>query len=402
MATIKVILRVSSSGSSKGTLFYRIIHKRKMRQVHSGHRLSCQEWDEENEKVIMSSDPSRTDYLHTIQQNLEERVAQFRQIVTSLDKTGEDYTVDDVTEKFLTPDTVVGYISYAHKLIADLKKIGKARLSDHYTTVINRFIRFNGEKEVMFDDFDTTLMEKYECHLKESKICQNSISYYMRNMRAIYNKAVESGLADSHNPFRHVYTGIAKTVKRAVTIDVVKALRTMDLRGDKLTELARDLFMFSFYTRGMAIIDVAYLRKSNLKNGTLSYCRQKTGQQLNIKWEPQMQQIVDRYSDRDSDFMFPILDSSNSDNFKRYRQTYNKLLRRLKKLGEKLGMTEPLTFHRSRHSWASIAMSANVPLSVISEGMGHDSEKTTRIYLASLDTAIVDKANSDIISLLEK
>lgn len=401
MATIKVIFRASSPESVEGALFYRVIYKRKMRQIQSEHRIKRSEWNDDTNELVITADSSRTEYLNSVQCSLEESITRFRQIIVYLDKAGCEYSVGDVIDKFLAPDTEVGYISYARKLIAELKKIGKTRMADHYTTAINRFIRFNGEREVTFADFNSSLMERFECHLKENKICKNSISYYMRNLRAIYNKAVEAGLADSINPFRHVYTGIAKTVKRAVDINIVKALRITDLRGDYLAELARDLFMFSFYTRGMAIIDMAYLRKGNLKNGILSYRRHKTGQQLNIKWESQMQQIVDRYSESDSDFMFPILDSAKSDHFKQYRLIYNKLLRRLKKLGRELGLTEPLTFHRSRHSWASIALNNNVPLSVICEGMGHDSEKTTRIYLSTLDTAIVDKANSDIISLLE-
>ena len=111
-----------------------------------------------------------------------------------VDISSYEYTVDDVIGKFLTLDTVVGYISYARKLITELKKIGKARMTDHYATAINRFIRFNSEGEVLFADFNTSLMERFECHLKENKICMNSISYYMRNLRAIYNKAVEIGL----------------------------------------------------------------------------------------------------------------------------------------------------------------------------------------------------------------
>lgn len=373
-----------------------------MRQIHSGHRIECSEWNDDTNELVITADSSRTEYLHSVQCSLKESVSRLRQIIVSLNKTSGDYTVDDVIAKFLTPDTVVGYVSYARKLIAELKKIGKARMANHYTTAINRFTRFNGEVEVLFADFNTSLMERFECHLKENKICMNSISYYMRNLRAIYNKAVEAGFTESLNPFRRVYTGIAKTVKRAVKIDIVKALKAMDLRGDKLADLARDLFLFSFYTRGMAIIDMAYLRKGNLKNGILSYRRQKTGQQLNIKWESQMQKIADKYSDKDSEFIFPIFDSGKFDHFKQYRLIYNKLLRRLKKIGAELGMTDPLTFHRSRHSWASIALNNHVPLSVICEGMGHDSEKTTRIYLSSLDAAVVDKANSDIISLLDK
>lgn len=115
-----------------------------------------------------------------------------------------------------------------------------------------------------------------------------------------------------------------------------------------------------------------------------------------------MQEIVSRHTEKDSDFMFPLIDPEKIGYFNQYRLAYNRLLRRLKKLGEALGLADPLTFHRSRHGWASIARENNVPLSVISEGMGHDSEKTTRIYLASLDSSVVDRANRDIINLLDK
>lgn len=178
-------------------------------------------------------------------------------------------------------------------------------------------------------------------------------------------------------------------------------MKSLDLSHDSLSALARDLFMFSFYTRGMAIIDVAFLRKSDIKDGTLTYRRQKTGQRLIIRWESQMQDIVNRHSARDSDFMFPLIDSRKPDYRKQYLNAYTKLNRRLKSIGKQLGLPNPLTFHRSRHSWASIARENNVPLSVICEGMGHDSEKTTRIYLASLDSSVVDKANRDIIGLLD-
>lgn len=115
-----------------------------------------------------------------------------------------------------------------------------------------------------------------------------------------------------------------------------------------------------------------------------------------------MQEIVNIHNDKDSDFLFPLIDSRKPDYRSQYLGAYCMLIRRLKSIGRRLGLSNPLTFHRSRHSWASIARENNVPLSVICEGMGHDSEKTTRIYLASLDSSVVDKANSDIMKLLEK
>ena len=85
---------------------------------------------------------------------------------------------------------------------------------------------------------------------------------------------------------------------------------------------------------------------------------------------------------------------------KQYINTAHNVNRALKAIGEQLELSIPLTMYVARHAWASIAKSKNIPLSVISEGMGHESETTTRIYLASLDTIAVDKANSLIINSL--
>lgn len=400
MATIKVIYRGSSNGSGEGTLFYRIIHKRKSRQIHTGYRVERNEWDGESESIVANTGNCHSDFLKSAHSSLELGKTRLKQIVAAFDKTGVEYTVDDVVEKFLAPDAVIGFMSYARNLISRLKQMGKTRCAEHYTVALNSFIRFKGGVEVTFDEFDSNLLQGYECFLKKDGLIPNSISYYMRNLRAIYNKAVDEGLAEQNNPFKHVYTGIAKTVKRAVSLQMIKALQGLDLRYDPLSELARDLFLFSFYTRGMAIVDIAYLRKDNLRDGILTYRRRKTNRQLSIRWEPQMQVIVNKHSDKGSDFLFPLIDSQKPDYRKQYLNAYTKLNRYLKSIGKQLGLANPLTFHRSRHSWASIAMENSVPVSVICEGMGHDSEKTTRIYLASLDSSVVDKANSSILKLL--
>ncbi len=401
MATIKVIFRAYSS-TGTGTLFYRIIRNRKIRQINSGHRVMRNEWDSTTGKVTVPADEDRRTYIKSVQNDIDRNVARLRKIVSRLEKENECFTADEVIAVYKSSRKVAGFIAFGRELTASLISTGRLRLADHYTTALNRLSRFTGDSDIEFYDFNSALMERFESHLKDNMICLNTISYYMRNLRAIFNKAVERHLTDSRNPFKRVYTGIAKTVKRAVSVDIVKDLHSLDLRGDRHTELARDIFMFSFFTRGMAFIDVAFLRKQNLKKGTLSYHRHKTGQRLIIKWEPQMQQIVEKYSCPTSDYMFPIIDSSQPDHYRQYRLAYNKLLRRLRKLGDMLGLTEPLTFHCSRHSWASIARNNNVPLSVICEGMGHDSEKTTRIYLASIDTSLVDKANSEIINMIDR
>ncbi len=402
MATIRVIFRASSPIATTGTLFFRIIHKRKVRMISTHHRIMRTEWDTEAAGIIYAGEPERVEYLKDVQRDLNDVMARFRLITCDLDCAGADYSVDAVIEQCRQRSLAGDFVAFVRQHISELRLAGRVQAARHYATALNSFIRFNGEAGVPFEAVDANLMTRYECYLKQKGLCPNSTSYYMRNLRAVYNHAVELKLSSQRHPFKNVYTGVAKTAKRALSLESIRALRNLELRHDPLTLLARDLFLFSFYTRGMAIIDMAYLRRGNLKNGSLTYLRRKTGQYLTMKWEPQMQAILSRHTAADSDFLFPMIDSHKPDFRKQYLNSYCKLVRRLKKIGKMLGLNEPLTFHRSRHSWASIARDNNVPLSVICEGMGHDSEKTTRIYLSSLATSVVDKANRSLISLLEK
>lgn len=222
----------------------------------------------------------------------------------------------------------------------------------------------------------------------------------MRTLRAIYNRAVEKELILQRNPFKHVYTGIDKTVKRAIPIKNIRQIRDLDLTLNPMLDYARDIFMFSFYTRGMSFIDMAFLKKKDLNNGILSYRRQKTNQQLFIKWEKPMQEIVNKYDTSGTPYLLPIIQNCEIDIRRQYKNASHLINTKLKKIGEQLELPIPLTSYVARHAWASIAKSKNIPVSTISEAMGHDSEHTTRIYLASLDTAVVDKANSLILKLL--
>ena len=243
------------------------------------------------------------------------------------------------------------------------------------------------------------MMLMYEAHLKARGVRMNTISFYMRNLRAVYNRAVEKGLTQPNNPFRHVYTGVDKTVKRAIPIKAIKALKELDLSMKPSLDFARDMFLFSFYTRGMSFVDMAYLKKTDLQNGILTYRRRKTGQELSIKWEKCMAEIIAKYPENKTDFFLPIITKQGNER-KQYDNALHLVNYHLKDLSEMLQLQRPLTMYVARHSWASAAKAKNVPLSVISEGMGHDSEATTQIYLASLETSVVDKANKMILGLL--
>lgn len=402
MATIKIKFRASSSAVKEGTLFFQVIHNRVARQIRTGYRLYPQEWDGDNMEVVCASgmEGNRRDYLASLKEALHEDTKRLKGIVSRFERMGGPYTADEVAEAYLSPPDDHSFISFGRLLVEQLKKIGKKRTAETYSTAISSFVRFRKEKDVLLDEVDADLMAAYEAHLAETGVCPNTVSFYMRNLRAIYNRAVDKELTVQRFPFKHVYTGIDKTVKRAVPIEVVRQIRDLDLSLQPAMDYARDMFMFSFYTRGMSFVDIAFLKKKDLQNGILSYRRHKTNQQLFIKWEKPMQKLIDKYDTSATPYLLPVIKEAGNDERGQYINEAHRVNRYLKKIGRLLGLAIPLTTYVARHGWASIAKSKNIPIATISEAMGHDSENTTRIYLASLDTSVVDKANSLILRSL--
>lgn len=283
------------------------------------------------------------------------------------------------------------------KVIARLEQLGKTRTSETYTSAMGSFMRFREGRDVFLDEIDSELMMEYEACLKRQGVSLNTISFYNRILRATYNRAVEKRLTGQRYPFKGVYTGMEKTVKRAIPIEAVRKIKELDLPSKSVLDFARDMFLFSFYTRGMSFVDMAYLKKSDLKNGLLSYRRKKTGQQLQMKWEACMQEIVKRHPNVTTEYLLPVITDPAVPERRQYENALHLVNRKLKEVAERAGLAVPLTMYVSRHSWASIARRMNIPLSIISEGMGHDSETTTQIYLASLDTSVIDRANELIL-----
>lgn len=400
--TVKVKFRASSVKTNEGTLFYKVIHNRVARQVQSGFKLYHDEWDERKSEIIMPAniESERKNYLLRIKAGIAEDVKRMVGIITCLERTEQVYTADRVIEIFTSPDDDDGLISFGKEVVRHLKQIGKMRTTETYLITLSSFSRFRKETDIPLEEVDSNLMMEYESYLKGTGVCPNTSSFYMRNLRAIYNRAVEKDLTVQRYPFKHVYTGIDKTVKRAISLKSIRQIRDLDLTLNPAMDQARDIFMFSFYTRGMSFIDMTFLKKNDLQDGILSYRRKKTNQQLFVKWEKPMQEIIDKYDTSGTPYLLPIIKNVKKDERLQYRNEVHKVNKHLKKIGAQLSLPIPLTTYVARHGWASIAKSKNISISTISEAMGHDSENTTRIYLASLDTSIVDKANSVILKSL--
>ena len=420
MTSIKVKFRPSTVDGKEGGLYFQIIHNRVVRQLNTDYKAFAEEWDAESESVVVNG--NRSNLLLGIQERLAWDVARLEKVVRSLETERRRFTADDVITMFHKLTKESSLFTFMHGVIAQLKQLGKVRTSETYTATLKSFMAFRDEQDVPLDGISSDMMLMYEAHLKARGVRMNTISFYMRNLRAVYNRAVEKGLTQPNNPFRHVYTGVDKTVKRAIPIKAIKALKELDLSMKPSLDFARDMFLFSFYTRGMSFVDIAYLKKTDLQNGILTYRRRKTGQELSIKWEKCMAEIIAKYPENKTDYLLPIIkeegngrnsvshqaclngrvvtDEGKANERRQYDNTLHLVNYRLKELSTMLKLQRPLTMYVARHSWASAAKAKNVPLSVISEGMGHDSEATTQIYLASLETSVVDKANKMILGLL--
>lgn len=398
MASVKVKFRPSVVADKEGTIYYQVIHNRVIRQIKTDYRVFGEEWNEKNGIVNFIAN-GRTDILHSIKERIGWDVKRMKTIIGRMESSGNDFSADDIVEEYQEATRKQSFFQFMEDVIARLKQLNRERTAENYAATLNSFMRFRECNDVLLDEIDSDLMMDYEAYMKAKSIAMNTVSFYMRILRAVYSRAVEKGLTEQRNPFRHVYTGIDKTVKRAIPLKAIKRIKGLDLSMNSSLEFARDMFMFSFYTRGMSFIDMAYLKKRDLQNGILSYRRRKTGQQLFIRWEKCMREIVGKYQKDGTDYLLPIIKKTGNEQ-RQYRNALRLVNNKLKEIATMAGLQVNLTMYVSRHSWASIAKNKNVPISVISEGMGHDSETTTQIYLASLDNSLVDKANEMILKNL--
>lgn len=400
MTKIKVRLRPSKIAGKPGTLCYCVSHKSIVRCVKTAMQLMPGDWDEGTQRVL-SEDASGK----RMQNRIESDLSVLDRIVRGLESRRPDYTADDVVAGFCALARQISVSRFLQEQIGFLTECKRLGTAMNYRRAASTLSAFVGGREVCFSELTESFVEQYKDYLLRRGMVRNSLSFHMRILRAVYNKAVRSGYAEQTFPFRNVYTGIDRTRKRAVSEQVIRQLIRLDLADSFALTFARDLFLFSFYTRGMAFVDMAYLRKSDFQDGVIRYTRHKTGQELSIRIEPCIRAIAERYAGSvyHTPYVFPILTNEDADEcFRRYKTALRAYNSRLANLSRRLGLAQNLSSYTSRHSWATMARNQNIPIAVISAGMGHASERTTQIYLTSLENSLIDNANKGILERFDK
>ena len=312
----------------------------------------------------------------------------------------------------------VKFIAFLNCESEHQRRNGHISLANNYASAGNsfsRFLRTINKTDISFKKMTSNLVSDYEAWLQTCGLCRNTTSFYIRALQSVYHKAVRQGLTEDRRPFSEAYRGVARTAKRAIDASEVCQLSTLDIRhallssgdydeGKRLNnmqhqlEFARDIFIFCFCDRGLTFVDLAHMRKSDITGNLMVYVRRKTNQRIEVQVEPMMQAVIDRYPSQ-TDYLLPILTKTDNQEavYQQYRYALSRYNASLETLGGMLGGLK-LTSYVSRHSWASAARQQNVPLSIISQSMGHDSEKTTEIYLKSLECNVINKTNHDLLN----
>ena len=399
MASIRLKFRPSTTPGKEGSLVFQIIHGRSVRRITSEYKIFACEWDKDNGRIILPPPlSSRYEYMASVKSGLQWQLDRLRRMTEESEKTTGTIDIDEIVSGF-SPyiDTQNSVFNFIRWQIRHKRQLGKVRSSETYRSMLNSLTHFRNGRDMTFDMVDGGLMELYEAWMLKAGLTRNTTSFYMRILRTNYKLAVEKGLTADRHPFRHVYCGMDKTVKRSVPLEVIRKIKELDLSRKPGLDFARDMFIFSFCTRGMSFIDMAYLKKTDLGNGCLTYRRKKTGQLLTMEWTKQMQEITDKYRTNPTQYLLTIITREDGSERRQYQNMMRKINRHLKDIARLAGLPVPLSMYYSRHSWATIARGKDVPLAVISEALGHDSETTTQIYLDSIKSSEVDKANRMIL-----
>ena len=383
-------------------LVFQVIHSRRKKLLYTGFRLKEEVFNEAEEKIVDGTDATLTATdITKMNRELRKMKNMIHTRIRQLERTTEPFTVEDVLAQFTRANVRQQFyiLRYIDTQIERKKKLKKEGTAAAYKSTRSSLAKFLDGSDIRMLEIDLRFIRRYEDFLYNNGVAENTVSYYLRNLRTLYNQAVVDGYhPHGEYPFVKAQTRPAKTVKRALSREDLQALANLKLEDAPELKFARDLYLFSFYAQGMAFVDIVLLKKSDIYNGVLTYSRHKSKQFIRIAVTPQMQELMDKY-ETEGKYVFPIIRDNSSSEYTQYRLALGRINRHLKRIAAMIDVKIPLTTYTARHTWATLARDCGAPVSVISAGLGHTSEEMTRIYLKEFDVSQLDKVNSLVTNL---
>ena len=300
-------------------------------------------------------------------------------------------------------------VAFMKQVANGLQMEGNFGTAHVYRSSLNAIIAYRGKGDFTFDEVTPEWLKSFEIYLRSRGCSWNTVSTYLRTFRAVYNRAVDSGIA-SYVPhlFRSVYTGTRADRKRALDNEDMKKVFTRLSQSSVVTsalQQAQDLFILMFLLRGLPFVDLAYLRKSDLRDNVITYRRRKTGRPLSVTLTPEAMSLLKKYMNRDSSspYLFPLLKSreGTKEAYREYQLALRSLNQQLMLLGELLGLSDKLSSYTARHTWATTAYYCEIHPGIISEAMGHSSILVTETYLKPFRNKKIDEANKQVVNFVK-
>lgn len=401
MASIKLMLNLSRR-LNDGTypLVFQIIHNRRKKILYTGFHMLKKEFDSEKGKV-------NTDRRINVKINREIRrmYRLLNERIRELESSGEEYSVYEITPDVYQKPTKGFYLlEYINLQIEWKKEIGKEGTGAAYQSTRQSLSKYLGNQDIRMSRVDSRFVARYTEFLRREGVGENTVNFYIRNFRTCYNLALKEGLVSRGGyPFNDIHTKPCRTIKRALSREDMSRLSHLQLPEKTVIRFARDIFLFSFYTQGMAFVDIVFLKQKHVCGEVISYSRYKSKQLIHIGITPQVQELLNRYganretSDKES-YIFPIIRAKGVGQkqipeYRQYRSALSCINRALNKIAGALNICFPLTTYVARHTWATLARDNGVPISAISAGLGHTTEDTTHIYLKELDIENIKQIN---------
>lgn len=395
--------RKSEVQGKESTLYLQVICDRLVRQVKTPYKVHPQEWDDKMEQVVFPPGLSaeRQAYLLQVATKLGEDCGVMLQVISRFRAHQKAFITDDIVQTFRQECAVVCWNVYLEKQIAYRKAGGHDADARHFVSLRNSFLLFLGGEDIPIRQIDEERVVGYETWLVARGLMPNTVSFYLRYLRTVWNQALSDGIIKPQpSPFTNVNTCIEKTKKKAVGEEVIHQIE--QLTEEKLPEnqLPEDLslavrcFLFCYYTQGMAFVDLAHLTRENIQGEYLVYARHKTGEQLQVKLLPVMKTILRKFQSKERELLFPILSAPDA-SYREYENALRGYNSRLMRLGKKVDAK--LSSYVPRHSWATNAKRRGAADELISQGMGHTSLKTTDIYINRKNDEKIDRLNALLV-----
>ena len=295
-------------------------------------------------------------------------------------------------------------------IIEELRENSRWGTAHIYQATSNAFSAFVNNQELPLRKLNSAILKRFENHLRQRNCSWNTVSTYLRTFRAVYNRAVDLRKAPYvPHLFRSVYTGTRADHKRALGDEDMKKVfaKLSRTSGVPLAVYqAQELFILMFSLRGMPFVDLAYLRKSDLRDNVITYRRRKTGRPLSVTLTPEAMILVKKYMNRDSSspYLFPFLESreGTKEAYREYQLALRSFNQQLMLLGELLGLGDKLSSYTARHTWATTAYYCEIHPGIISEAMGHSSITVTETYLKPFRSKKIDEANKQVLDFVKR